>query len=226
MEFPFGEQVVRERRMAVPDPYDPGAMVPGSWDGPLDVLPIDNAFVASSSSTAPVDATRRQVLTEKSLYCTDPDADVRVGDRIRVGVTPPVIASVTLTWPDGSRATLSRTGNVVSCSAAPAAVLAPSSLPIPEHYGPAGGVAMISAGGSSWALALDELGGFGPVGMNFLQIAALYEPTPATLTWLADPLPPLSGGQVYYVNSRPAADMNPFTGCQPVVEIPLDMTEG
>jgi hypothetical protein len=118
MEFPFGETVVRERRVPVIDPYDPGASVPGSWDDPLAYLDLEGAFVASSSSTAPVDATRAQILTEKSLYLTDPDADVQPGDRIR------------------------------------------------------------------------------------------------------------RGGEIYYVNSRPAADMNPFTGWRPVVEIPLDMTEG
>ncbi|ALX66833.1 hypothetical protein [Microbacterium sp. XT11] len=130
MEFPFGEQVVRERRQPVIDPYDPGAQVPGSWGDPLDYLVLEQAFVASSSSTAPVDATRHQILTDKSLYLTDPDADVRPGDRIRRG-----------------------------------------------------GV-------------LDEQTG----------------------VW--------SGGEVLYVNVRPAADTNPFTGWQPVVEIPLDMSEG
>lgn len=130
MEFPFGELVVRERRQPVIDPYDPGTQVPGSWDDPLTYLPLEQAFVASSSSTAPVDATRSQILTEKSLYLTDPHADVLPGDRIRRG-----------------------------------------------------GV-------------LDE----------------------DTGVW--------SGGDVLYVNVRPAADTNPFTGWQPVVEIPLDVSEG
>ncbi|WP_404474837.1 hypothetical protein [Microbacterium aerolatum] len=127
MEFPFGETVVRERRMPVIDPYDPGASVPGSWGDPLAYLVLEQAFVASSSSTAPADATRSQILTEKSLYLTDPAADVQPGDRIRRGGT---------------------------------------------------------------------LAG----------------------TW--------TGGEVLYINVRPAADTNPFTGWQPVVEIPLDMAEG
>lgn len=133
MEFPFGEQVVRERRQPVQDPYDPGnpaSQVPGSWEDPLAYLVVEGAFVASSSSSAPVDATRSQILTEKSLYCTDPSVDVQPRDRIRRGGT------------------------------------------------------------------LDE----------------------DTGTW--------SGGEVLYVNVRPAADTNPFTGWQPAVEIPLDMTEG
>lgn len=136
MEFPFGELVVRERRQLVTDPYDPDTQVPGSWGDPLDYLVIggpdvpDPAFVASSSSTAPVDATRSQLLTEKSLYLTDPHADVQPGDRIRRGGL------------------------------------------------------------------LDEDAG----------------------TW--------SGGDVLYVNVRPAADTNPWTGWQPVVEIPLEASEG
>lgn len=118
MELSFGETVVRERRMPVIDPYDPDALVPGSWGDPLDTLSLEQAFIASSSSVAPADATRRQVLTEKSLYCTDANVDVQVGDRVR------------------------------------------------------------------------------------------------------------RGNETYYVNARPAADTNPFTGWQPIVEIPLDMTEG
>ena len=77
-----------------------------------------------------MDATRSQILTEKSLYLTDPAADVQPGDRIRRGGT------------------------------------------------------------------LDENTGI----------------------W--------SGGTVLYVNARPEADTSPFTGWQPVVEIPLDMSEG
>ena len=130
MEFPFGELVVRERRMPVVDPYDPDTMVPGSWGDPLAYLVLEQAFVASSSSTAPTSATRAQILTEKSLYLTDPAADVQPGDRIRRG-----------------------------------------------------GVLDVDSG-----------------------------------VW--------SGGDVLYVNVRPAADTNPFTGWQPVVEIPLDMNEG
>jgi len=129
MDFPFGERVLRERRQPIVDPYDPGATVPGSWGDPLAYFEINSAFVASSSSVAPVDATRAQILIAKSLYCTDPLVDVQPGDRIRRG---------------GTR-------------------------------------------------GLDGI-------------------------W--------RGGEVLYVNVRPSADTNPFTGWQPVVEIPLDMTEG
>lgn len=118
MEFAHGESIVRERRQPVTDPYNPDQEVPGPWDGHLDTLTVDGAFIASSSSVAPVDASREQVLTDKSLYCTDPDVDVRVGDRIR------------------------------------------------------------------------------------------------------------RGAEIYYVTARPEADTNPFTGWRPVVEIPLEMSEG
>lgn len=129
MQFSSGEQVVRERRQPVTDPYDPGAQVPGSWEDPLLYLELEDAFVASSSSTAPVDATRSQILTDKSLYCTEPSVDVLAGDRVRRAGTRGV---------DG--------------------------------------------------------------------------------IW--------RGGEVLYVNVRPTADTNPFTGWQPTVEIPLDMSEG
>lgn len=120
MDFPYGETLTRERRQPVEDPYgEPGATVPGSWTDDLDEIGLPGAYIAASSSTALTDATRQQVLTSKSLYATDPDVDVRVGDRIRRGSEPP-----------------------------------------------------------------------------------------------------------YYVNARPAADTNPFTGWTPIIEIPLDMTEG
>lgn len=85
MQFPAGETVTRERRQPIPDPYNPAKSVPGSWDDPLDMLPLESCFVDFSSSTATPDATRSAISTNKSLYCTDPDVDVKAGDRIRVG---------------------------------------------------------------------------------------------------------------------------------------------
>lgn len=83
MDFPFGVDVLRDRRPMRPDPYNPDALVQGSWDE-AETVAIAGAFVASSSSTGPADASRTQVLETKSLYCA-PDADVQVGDRIRFG---------------------------------------------------------------------------------------------------------------------------------------------
>lgn len=117
MEFPDGTTVYRDRRREVPSEYVPGETTPGSWDD-VDTIEIREAFVASSSSSSLRNATRSQVLTSKSLYLTDPTADVRPLDRIRAGAA------------------------------------------------------------------------------------------------------------VYYVHVRPEADVNPFTGWQPVLEVPIETTEG
>jgi hypothetical protein len=82
MDFPFGTTVIRQRRKVVTDPYSQ-KQVAGNWDDP-DAAEIENAWVASSSSSAVPDAIRSQVTTTKSLYCP-PDADVKVGDRIVAG---------------------------------------------------------------------------------------------------------------------------------------------
>lgn len=84
MQFPHGELVERDRRPAEVDPYNPERVTPGSWDD-AETIELQEAFVASSSSTAVQDATRSQILGSKSLYLTDVDADVKVGDRIRAG---------------------------------------------------------------------------------------------------------------------------------------------
>jgi hypothetical protein len=117
MQFPHGELVERDRRQLEADPYNPDRQAPGSWDD-AETIELEEAFVASSSATALPDATRSQILAAKSLYLTDVEADVLVGDRIR------------------------------------------------------------------------------------------------------------AGGRIYYVNEIPASDVNPFTGWQPAVEIPLDLTLG
>jgi hypothetical protein len=123
MDFAFGQTVFRDRRTPVTDPYNPDKTVPGSW-ADVDTIEIPSGFVASSSSSSLRGATRQQVLTDKSLFLSDPTADVVPGDRVRVGGTME------------------------------------------------------------------------------------------------------SGGVAYYVHARPDADVNPFTGWQPVVEIPLELTEG
>lgn len=84
MEFLFGQDVLRDRSPLIEDPYNPGKQIPsGDWDNATTIT-LEQAFVASSSSKPVASATRTQVLTEKSLFC-QPDADVRVGDRIRAG---------------------------------------------------------------------------------------------------------------------------------------------
>ena len=81
MEFDHGQTVYRERRPQIPDPYNPDKTVFGDWADAEETL-LEDVFIASSSSAAVGDATRSQVLTTKSLYSTDPDVDVQVGDRI------------------------------------------------------------------------------------------------------------------------------------------------
>jgi hypothetical protein len=126
MDFPFGQTIYRDRRDQVTDPYNPSRTADGDWDAALTIT-LAGAFIASSSSVSPSDATRDEILTNKSLYVTDPAADVRPRDRIRT-------AGMAFDGSDGTRP--------------------------------------------------------------------------------------------FYVRVRPDADINPFTGWQPVVEIPLELVEG
>ncbi|MCB8043640.1 hypothetical protein JM654_03875 [Microbacterium oxydans] len=57
--------------------------VRGDWTNP-DVLPIEGAFVAQTSTSLLGDATRQQAVEAKSLFC-DGAFDVQKGDRIRDG---------------------------------------------------------------------------------------------------------------------------------------------
>lgn len=83
MNFPHGETVERLRPVMIPDPYNPDQIIPGDWSDP-DIFPIERAFVAQTSTSLLVTATREQAAESKSLFC-DRAADVRKGDRIRVG---------------------------------------------------------------------------------------------------------------------------------------------
>ncbi len=82
MSFPNGQTVERLRAKRVASPYNPSKTVPANWDDP-DILPIPGAFVAQSSTSRLGNATREQAMEAKSLFCGA--ADVRKGDRIRVG---------------------------------------------------------------------------------------------------------------------------------------------
>jgi len=86
MEFTHGETVFRDRSATTADPYNPSRQVRAEWDPEL-TIELEQAFVATSSSRAVATATRTQLFTDKSLYLTDPDADVQEGDRIRTGGT-------------------------------------------------------------------------------------------------------------------------------------------
>ena len=81
MTFAHGQKVVR-RRAGLSSSYGTTKRRE-DWANATDI-DIEGAWVASSSSTAPSDATRQQVITSKSLYCP-PESDVVVGDRIVAG---------------------------------------------------------------------------------------------------------------------------------------------
>lgn len=82
MEFAYGQTVVRLRAKGVVNEYS-RKIVAGDWTDP-DQLPIEGAFVAQTSTTLLRTETRDQAAESKSLFCPG-DADVRKGDRIRVG---------------------------------------------------------------------------------------------------------------------------------------------
>lgn len=85
MLFPFGQTVHRQRPEQIPDPYNPDRTVPGDWANAPEVE-IEGAFVGPTSTSLLATATREQASESRSLFCDD-DADVRKGDRIRVGDT-------------------------------------------------------------------------------------------------------------------------------------------
>jgi hypothetical protein len=84
MQFPFGQTVYRDRARPITDPYDPEHVIAADWSDP-DTITVLGAFVAAASSADSPTATRSQVITAKSLYCSNPLVDVQVGDRVRVG---------------------------------------------------------------------------------------------------------------------------------------------
>lgn len=86
MQFNEGQTVFRDRRSSVTNPANPDRQIEGEFDPDL-TIELPGSWIASSSSVAPTDATRSQILTQKSLYLTDVTADVRPRDRIRDGGT-------------------------------------------------------------------------------------------------------------------------------------------
>ncbi|MDZ4045172.1 MAG: hypothetical protein U1E32_05265 [Rhodoglobus sp.] len=91
MQLTCGQPIHRDRRAMVADPMNPSRQVEGDFDPELTITltaeDLTGAAVMPSSSVAPLDATRSQILTQESLYLSDPTADVRPRDRIRVGGT-------------------------------------------------------------------------------------------------------------------------------------------
>lgn len=81
MEFPNGQTVFRHRYPLKTDPYNTQRQIADRSKTPA-TIPLPECFIASSSSVKIADATRSQLLTNKSLYLGDPDADVLPGDVI------------------------------------------------------------------------------------------------------------------------------------------------
>lgn len=83
-EFGFQHtmEFVRQRAKVIVDPYDPDSAVE-DWSNPDEI--ILSGYFASGSSTEQTDDVREQVATTKQLVIDDPAADVRRGDRIKLG---------------------------------------------------------------------------------------------------------------------------------------------
>lgn len=82
MSFPFGRRVYRLRAKSIEDPYSK-KQVKADWGDP-EVLPIDGAFIAQTSTSMLTNASREQAVESKSLFC-DGSFDIQKGDRIRDG---------------------------------------------------------------------------------------------------------------------------------------------
>lgn len=81
-KFSFTDGFVRLRAGIKIDPYS-GEEAGVDWNNPTQ-LPID-AYIDSQSSVEQTDAVRQQVITQKRLVMTDPNCDVRKGDRVKSG---------------------------------------------------------------------------------------------------------------------------------------------
>lgn len=83
INFDHPTKFERLRATAVPDPYDPDSPGVPDWSNP-DILEFEG-FLTESTSTILPDSVRGQVSTSGVLTVTDPDLDIKVGDRVRQG---------------------------------------------------------------------------------------------------------------------------------------------
>lgn len=83
MEFP--DSVTIWRRKRVPSSNDPSKLVLGDWDT-AEQITLEGSYIGSSSRHSLRNETRVQALEARSLYVDNPDADVRKGDGVSVGV--------------------------------------------------------------------------------------------------------------------------------------------
>lgn len=75
------ETFTRLRAQQKPDRYNPDSTV-DDWSQEPDELPLSGAWSSGGSSTS-ADEVREHTSTTKQLVIFDPDADARMGDRIR-----------------------------------------------------------------------------------------------------------------------------------------------
>lgn len=99
MSYPFGQAVYRLRAGLKLDPYSQEQMR-GDWGHP-ELLRLDGAFIAQTSTGLLGDATRSQAAESRSLF-GDPDADVAKDDRIFVGTFAPALPDDATTLPDNT----------------------------------------------------------------------------------------------------------------------------
>lgn len=87
MTFAYGEDVLRDRRRPIADPYNPDRTTVPGWgglaDADIDTITIEGVYIDSTSANALPDAMRSEQQITKSLYSQDRTIDVKTGDRIR-----------------------------------------------------------------------------------------------------------------------------------------------
>lgn len=82
-----GETVYRLRPKLIWDDAS-ASWVRGDWEDP-DEAPIPGAFLDAPSTSTLSDPVRTQAADDMALYVDDPAADIRKGDRIRIGPDEP-----------------------------------------------------------------------------------------------------------------------------------------
>lgn len=123
------------------------------------------------------------------------------------------VAPVTLTYASGTTIELSRQGDIVTATATPRGIVGTDQAKqIPAGFAPAGNTAMYKAVSSdisqpgAWAIIIDELGGFGQIGINTSPLSA-GPYLPFTTQWLAEPLPAGASGYCEALAKLTAAEV-------------------
>lgn len=82
MDFDTPQAFVRLRPQSSADSYNPQSQA-ADWTQPTNDLDIEEASLSSSSSQRTPNGNREQTTSTAYLTVADPDADIRLGDRIR-----------------------------------------------------------------------------------------------------------------------------------------------